>query len=375
MNNVAGNLTTHKINLTNLLVEPQEPTRAIFWHGNPCARLPDGNNTKSGLKNIPLTVHFSSYPNETYHYSNVSLPISSWLEYAGLLASNNSRALQWHHAVIKAPGECLSPLQIWSMLVSQFNLTDYFPWKTDDGVVDAQAACNFFLHNNPLTRTATVEAMDPEKNPSGGLLWPCVEEEDLEFENTRFTKGTIRGKNILFQRDRSFPTVAKRFPTLDGKISLSIIPQSYDIDTTKKDDSSDHFPFVLTAGVLVDYIEAYGFFLSDRAKFTKTGILHVHPQVGTALKVKNGDMVNVENERGRITAPVWLNPDLNPKVVWFPDGIDPYQPRINNESLFNLFELTDPNDYTMVAIFKINWDRAKAEEQISNVLKKHQNNY
>jgi anaerobic selenocysteine-containing dehydrogenase len=379
---------TTTVLLEEVLLSTRKNVDALFWCGNPCARLADGKRTKAALRNIPLIVHLSAYPNESYHYSHVSLPVSSWLEYGGLIANNNSRAIQWHHKVIDPPGECKSPLDFWSDLSRSLDLEQYFPWKAKGGIVDGHEAVNFFLKQNPFTRGASVERLDPERNPPGGLLWPCIKDTDLEFEESRFVKGNIRGPNILFRRGQYYPHTTKRFPTPTGKISFSFLSRNEDAEIKNTGDPRPQqgsarsnipgqdmrFPLILTAGVLVDFVEEFGYFASDRDEWTKSEILQVHPQLARILGIKSGEMITLENERGSFTAPAWLSDDVDPRVVWCPEGVDPYQPHLSCESPYTLFEMprseTRRKPFTMVTIYKQGGDKAKSLEQIVNFVKK-----
>ena len=387
-----GEPSLSPLTLEEVLLNATKKVTALLWYGNPCARLAEGKRTKAALRDIPLIVHLSSYPNETYHYSHVSFPMSSWLEYSGLVAHNNGRALQWHHRVVDPPGQCKSPIDFWCDLAKCLNLERYFPWEGKNGLVDASKATDFFLQQNPLTMFASVEKLDPDKNPPGGLLWPCVQEADLEFENNRFIKGNIRGRNILFQRGHDYPLTGRRFPTPDGRISFACFDQTEGEDRTNEqrqsfqesvvdsrlpEEDSD-FPLLLITGVPVDFIEEFGYFVNDRDKYTKRMILELHPQLGTILEIISGETIIVENERGNFSVPVWLNENVDPRVLWCPDGVDPYQPYFACESPYSLFEAPDrgrgARPFTKVTIYKPGGNKRKTREQLLNFLKRFASN-
>ena len=352
-----------KFFLENILIDSPDKIGALIWYGNPCAGMADGRKTKAGLKEIPFIVHLSSYPNETYNYSHVSFPMSSWLEYSGLIANNNGRAIQWHNKAVDPPGECKSPSAFWSDLAYACNLGKHFPWNGKTGVIDERKAMDFFLNENPLTNTASVDKLDPEKNPPGGLLWPCTEKADLDFEENRFLigrKGNVRGKNILFERHKNYPLNNKRFPTLSGKISFSDnemgshhqkpFPDSYLSEYDIK------FPLMLTTGVLVDFVENFGYFVSDRDTWTANMMVRINPRTAKVLGIENREMIIIENNRGAITAPAWIDEDLDPRVISCPAGLDPYQPHLGCESPLSLFEKPDiysgKKSFAMVTMYK-----------------------
>ncbi len=369
--------------LENILLDSRDMVGAMIWYGNPSTRMGEGKKTKAALKNIPLIVHLSSYPNETYNYSHVSFPTSSWLEYSGLVANSNGRAIQWHNKVVDPPGECKSPLAFWSGLAHACNMGEHFPWNEKTGLIDEPKAMAFFLDENPLTRAASVEKLDPEKNPPGGLLWPCTEEADLDFEESRYLigrRGNVRGKNILFERQQKYPTSDKRFPTLSGKINFSDkFKNGKDLKNRKNFEDSyltEHdvrFPLILITKVTVDYVEDLGYFATDRDAWTTNMMVQVHPQIAKILEIKSSEIIVVENDRGKISAPAWLNEDLDPRVICCPEGVDPYQPYLGHESPLSLFEEPVVNSvkksFAMVTIHKAGRDRVESQEHLVRFLR------
>ena len=366
--------------LENILFDSPDKVGAIVWYGNPCAGMAEGQKTKAALKEIPLIVHLSSYPNETYNYSHVSFPMSSWLEYSGLIANNNGRAIQWHNKAVDPPGECKSPLAFWSDLASACNLGKHFPWNGKTGVIDERKAMDFFLNENPLTNAASVDKLDPEKNPPGGLLWPCTEEVDLEFEESRFLigrQGNIRGKNILFERHKNYPLSNRRFPTMSGKISFSNnemgshhqkpFPDSYLSEYDIK------FPLMLTTAVLVDFVENFGYFVSDRDTRTANMMVRINPRTAKVLGIENREVIIIENDRGAITAPAWIDEDLDPRVISCPAGVDPYQPHLGCESPLSLFEKPDiysgKKSFAMVTMYKEGQSRLEKLQDLLRFLR------
>jgi len=372
--------------LENILIDDPDSIGALIWHGNPSPKMALGKRAKAGLKEIPLIVHLSSYPNETYHYSHISFPMSSWLEYSGLVSRNNGRAIQWHNRIVDPPGECKSPLHFWSDLAHACNMGEHFFWAAKTGNMDERLAADHFLKENPLTRSASSDKLDPEKNPPGGLLWPCTEEGDVEFEESRFLigrQGNVRGKNILFERHTHFPLTEKRFPTRSGKISLleisgqerpseknpehqNLIPDSY------LSDRDIRFPLILITGVLVDYVEEFGYFVSDRDTWTADMTAQINPRTAKVLGIENRDTMVVENDQGVISAPAWLHEGLDPRVIWLPEGVDPFQPHLGSDSPLSLFEApeicSEKRSFSMVTAYKEGRNKVESRQRLLNFL-------
>jgi len=355
------------INLEDIGSPGHENVGALICRGNPWARLADGKKTKAALGAIPLIVHLSSYPNETFNQAHVSLPVSSWLECSSLVSTNNGRAIQWQHKVVEPPGSCRSPLQFWADLARASGIGDSFPWKESDGAVDPAKVADFFLMKNPLTEAIRVQHLDPENHPPGGILWPCVDDAELTFEDSRLIKGNVRGRNILFQRNHNFPSSDKRFPTPTGKITFS---DSF--NTAKAGScyaSKNLYPLMLVTGVLVDMTEEFEYFLADRRSGSNALIVKIHPRLGRLIGVSNGESLTVESDRGAFNAPAWLSDDIDPRTVWCPEGLDPYQPFFSCDSPRALFDLplskSSSRPFALVTVYKTYADREATKELIT----------
>lgn len=323
--------------LSKLLSDPETQVGALFCHGNIYPRLGGGGAVQDALDKIPLIVQLGSYPDETHHRAHVSLPMSYWLEYEGLLPTSNGRALQWHHKVVEAPGQCRSPLEFWTDLAHLCGLGEHFPWRGSDGSTDHRRAADYFLGNCPLTAKASIDLLDPETNPSGGLLWPCTNDEDLAFEDNYFIKGNVRGPNILFQRQKNFPLSERRFPTPSGRITfegLDVRPPNGAVLPP-----AEHYPLTLIVGTLVDCIAEFGFFVGNRKPGEGSPFIKIHPQVARLLGISGGTPVVVENELGSVVGPAWLSDEVAPGTVWCPEAVDPRQPHFSAQSPRSLFSL------------------------------------
>lgn len=79
---------------------------------------------------------------------------------------------------------------------------------------------------------------------------------------------------------------------------------------------------MLITGVEVDYVEAFGDYVSDRKVNRRPLVVRLHPQLAKVLGVKNGDLVIVENKLGSFSAPAWLQNDMDPHVIWIPEIVD-----------------------------------------------------
>jgi anaerobic selenocysteine-containing dehydrogenase len=355
--------------LEQALLDSGRPVGAIICHGNPRADLAGGSAARAAFDDVPLVVHLSCYANETFDHAHVSLPMSYWLEYSDLIAHGNARAVQWHNRVAAPPGACRSPLDFWTGLADACGLGAHFPWRNGDARADPRAAMDHFLAGNPLTRALSVDKLDPERNPPGGVLWPCVEEAEIAFEESRFIKGEVRGRNILFARGENYPLADRRFPTPSGRIELCD-PEKPAAPAADDTEDGCH-PLILITGCLVDRVEEFGFFVSDRGADATTSTVQLHPRLGGLLALANGDTVVVENGLGSFAGPVWLSESIDPRVIWCPDGIDSHHPGFTGDGPRSLFAAPDRSGgrrpCAMVTAYREGSDRAQAGRRLEEL--------
>ena len=360
------------IDLENSLLDPATNVGAIITYGNTFAKMRGGKKVKEALDRVPFVVNLTSFPDETYKNSHVALPMSDWLEYDGLIAHNNTRTIQWHNQVVQPAGECRSALDFWTDLSVLLGFEKELQWKNENDPPDPRKAADYFLLKNPLTRSMSVADLDPEANPPGGVLWPCTDEKDLGFENSRFVKGDIRGRNFLFQRNKNYPLTIKRFPSPSGKISLRVPPELRSrVKTYRK---KEKFPLMLIPGVEVDYVENLGNFISDRKTRARSMAVRIHPHLGKILAVKNGETIVVENDFGSFSAPVWLNHDVDVRTIWCPEIMNEECGENSCSSPLSLFELGEPGaehpTYTWVTVYKQGMQKEEQRIKMETFLSK-----
>lgn len=330
------------LTIEGVLTDYSDSVGAFVLEGDPCARLRGGEDMRHALRQVPFIAVLGTYESATMSHADVVFPMSSWLESEGLLANGNGRSLQWHHRVVAPPGECRSHLEFWSDLSAAFGFANRLPWHDAAPGESNRVAVEWALRRNPWTRAVSVNDLDPEKNPPGGVLWPCVDPTDIVFERSRFARGDVRGiPNVLFQRNRDFPLETKRFPTKDGRLTLP--------------PSADHTPEVpptkvllLIPGIAVDHVEAYSGMAVPRAGATMP-VLSIHPRTAADFGLTEADIAIVYNDRGELKGVVRLTDTVAPGTAactalpWITD---------KNLSLWSL-RASDETGFTTVGIRRV----------------------
>lgn len=294
--------------LEEILLERPESLGALVLDGDPCARLAGGQAARTALAQIPFVAVLGTYENATTYHADVVFPMASWLECEGLIANGNGRALQWHHRVTPPPGTCRSHLEFWTDLATAFGFAQRLPWHDATRAQWNRAAAEWALRRNPWTGAVTVDDLDPERSPPGGVLWPCIERSQIAFENSRFARGDVRGTpNVLFQRNRDFPLGTKRFPNAGERLTFPRASQ--DAPQAPPDDA-----LLLVPGVAVDHVEAYSGIAVPRAG-TTLPTLAIHPRTAARLGLADTDTAVVSNARGELNGIVKLTDTVAPGTI------------------------------------------------------------
>ena len=337
--------------------------RAVICYGNPLGTEPELERLLS--ESDPLVVHLSIYPNTTHQRARVVLPASTWPEYDSVYLRSNSRAVQAHRKVVDPRGECRSPLEFWTALACAWK-DDLRPqWLSPGGGVNHMAAADSFLKENPLTKCVTFAHLDPETQHPGGVLWPCTEPADLEFETNRSIKGTVRGRNILFLHGRNYPGCDTRFPTPSGRIEFQMA-------AVRGTDGDARYPLSLVVGVNVDFVEEFGHAVNDEPRPTPRPFFRIHRLLAAAAGIRTGDTVTVKNDLGSVSAPVQVVSDLDPRVVWCPAGAEPCQPLYPYTNPANLLRAED--SFAPVILFRAPADEARVRQNIVRMVVERQRN-
>jgi len=329
------------------------PIRGIIWDTNPLALSPRGNQVRESLRKMDLIVHLGRYPNLTYQHAHVVFPIPSFLETEGVVFASSGRSIQWANRVVEPREECRPAEDFWGGLLKRFGFAPSHPFIDSQGKVNIRELTEFFLTANPLTAGITPELLDPKTNPPGGIQWPAASKAETDFPSHR---AAVRGCEGLFRPGSRFPGSEKRFPTPSGKVNISPkeIAEEKGFERFARHSDLPGIPsrernsltgnrFILITGELVDYIPSAGFWALPQ-KPGKSLFVQIHPKKAKALGIQNGEMVVIENERGKIKAPVWVTDQVDEETIFCPLGADPYDPSYPYESACSLMDFVLENE-------------------------------
>ncbi|MBI5968211.1 MAG: molybdopterin-dependent oxidoreductase [Deltaproteobacteria bacterium] len=328
--------------------------RGIIWDTNALEYAPQGARIQESLKKVDLIVHLGQYPNLTYHHSHVVFPITSFLETEGLVFASVGREIQWANRAVEPRGECRPADDFWGGLLQRFGFTSSFSFIDGQGRVNIRDITRYFLALNPLTSGITPELLDPETNPPGGIQWPVADGGEVDFPSQR---AAVRGEVRLFRPGSFFPGSRKRFPTPSGKVKIS--PREITAEKgfqafaryqdlpgigSRTEGLVKGDRFILITGELVDYLPASGF-LALPQKPEKCLFIQIHPRRAKELNIHQGEMIVVENERGKIKGPAWITERVDEETLFCPMGVKAFDPLNRFESPSGLMDFVPEDDH------------------------------
>jgi anaerobic selenocysteine-containing dehydrogenase len=238
-------------------------------------------------------------------------------------------------------------------------------WGQEQAKRDSQTY-DPFLRHNPLTSAISFDSLDPNTESPGGILWPCTDQSQVQFESSRFVKGTTRGLNILFQRNRNYLDSGRRFPTRSGKISFPVFASGN--DAGGETGTAPNLPLMLTTGVRVDYVEEYAGSQPDNRSGSEP-FVKINPKLAKSLGIKKGDALVVAGATGQLSARAYISDEVAPEVLWLPQGPGSGIKDSGPMSLFDVpVEGNTPGCFARVTVFKTGSDREATAKKIVELL-------
>ncbi len=273
-------------------------------YGDPLSQLA-GHKSREVLRHVKCVIHVGPYDNETRRIALVSLPACHWLEYNSLTHLSNGRALQWSEAAVAPYGESREPSEIFAGLTAMLASKD----GAEAAILpDGKRLAEARLSGCDLTAGISIEDMIGSEDP-GGILWPCSSEAsgmEKSYENTRYIRGNVRGKNnILFTPYSRWTGTDKKYPTGDGRIHLEHAAWPVlDISPAGQDE---------LALIIADPVDRTAD--NPQAMLWPNGVdlgkaARLHPMTAAQLGVRNRSRVRLDSSFGSVQATAVICPDI-----------------------------------------------------------------
>jgi anaerobic selenocysteine-containing dehydrogenase len=259
----------------------------LLFGTNMLSSFADAERLASGLARTDLIVSHDLFMQETARrFADVVLPGTAWLEQLGCKMTNTHLYLM--EQALEPPGEARSLTWVLRALADRLGLVDFFPWETEEEMIDAILA-------HPSTGYATVA--------------------DLRAE------GGIRAMNIshVAYPDHRYHTPSGRvefYSERARELGLPPLPVYEDLP-------SSSYPLTLRQGRTLTHF--HGFYDHGRAlpllaKLDPVPRLWISPRDAASRGLRDGTPIRVYNERGEFQAHAQVTERIPFGTVWMRDG-------------------------------------------------------
>jgi len=259
----------------------------LLFGTNFISSFADSNALAAGLARVGLVVSHDLFMNDTARrFADIVLPGTAWLEELGCKMTNTHLYLM--EQALAAPGATRSLTWIVRALADRLGLTDFFPWPTEEAMIDA-------LLDHPATGHATVAALRAQGG-IGELRVSHVAHPDLRFP-------TPSGK-VEFYAQRA---VELGMPPLPVYKALP--------DTAQ--------PLALAQGRTLTHFHSFydhGRALPTLAKLDPEPCVWISPTDAAARQIEDGTEIRLLNERGVLQARAHVTERVPAGTVWMRDG-------------------------------------------------------
>jgi anaerobic selenocysteine-containing dehydrogenase len=247
----------------------------------------DAERLAAGLARADLIVSHDLFMNETARrFADVVLPGTAWLEQLGCKMTNTHLYLM--EQALEPAGETRSLTWVLRALADRLDLADFFPWKSEEEVIDAILA-------HPATGYATVADLRAE----GGIR--AMHISHVAYPDHRYH--TPSGK-VEFYSERA------------RELGLPPLPVHEDLP-------SSAYPLTLRQGRTLTHFHGFydhGRALPSPAKLDPVPRLWMSPVDAASRGLQDGAPIRIYNERGEFQAYAQVTERMPSGTVWMRDG-------------------------------------------------------
>jgi anaerobic selenocysteine-containing dehydrogenase len=259
----------------------------LLWGTNMVSSFADSSQVVAGLLGCDLVAVHDLFMSDTAREcADVVLPATSWLEEVGMKATNTHLYLM--PQALEPPGEARSASWVLRQLARRLDLGDFFPWASDEGMIDA-------VLDHPATGHATVARI----RAAGG----------------------IHPQNVSHV---AYPTLA--FDTPSGKVEfVSERAKRHGLPALPVYEPlpSSPCPLAFRQGRTLTHFHGFydhGRALPSLARADAEPVLWISPADAAARGVTDGAAIRIHNERGALEARARVTEKVPGGTVWMRDG-------------------------------------------------------
>ena len=247
----------------------------------------DAERLEAGFGRTDLIVCHDLFMNGTIRrFADVVLPGTAWLEQLGCKMTNTHLYLM--EQALEAPGETRPLTWILRALADRLGVTEFFPWETEEGMIDALLA-------HPSTGYATVADLRAE----GGIR--AMHISHVAYPDHRYDTPSMQ---VEFFSDRARALGLPPLPVYEP------LPPS-------------PYPLTLRQGRTLTHFHSFydhGRALPSLAKLDPAPRLWISPLDAATRGLQDGGPIRIYNERGEFQAYAQVTERIPSGTVWMRDG-------------------------------------------------------
>ncbi len=247
----------------------------------------DAERLAAGFARTELIVSYDLFMHETARrFADVVLPGTAWLEQLGCKMTNTHLYLM--EQALEPPGETRSLTWILRALSARLGLPEFFPWETEEAMIDAILA-------HPSTGYATVAGLRAE----GGIR--AMHISHVAYPDYRYHTPSTK---VEFYSERA------------RQLGLPPLPVHEDLP-------SSPYPLTLRQGRTLTHFHGFydhGRALPSLAKLDPAPRLWISPLDAATRGLQNGAPIRIYNERGEFQAYAHVTERIPSGTVWMRDG-------------------------------------------------------
>ena len=281
---------------TILTGKPYPIKAMIVSGGNPVASWPDAKKLREAFRKLDLLVVTELFMTETAKLADIVLPVCSTAETLGL-AYNYALTMgipyvMLSRKLIEPLGECKPAWWIYAELGRKMGFEEYFPWQTDEEVVD--------------------HILEPS-----GLSVDKLEE---------IPEGVFHAEKKYGMEKRKIHTPTEKVELYSESLrEFGEAPLPEHVEPTqspvRNPALSRKYPLILVTGIRTTEYTNYQFRnIPQLRKLGQEPFAWIHPTTGSKYGVGDGAMAGIETRNGKVMARIKFMEDMMPGVVGVQHG-------------------------------------------------------
>ena len=277
---------------------PDKLKAFIVVGGNPLVTMPDSNALREAFKKLDLLVVYEQFMTETAELADYVLPASNQLEFWGL-AYNYNVCHGVPYIMLRSPVvgpyyECRSVREFYTDLAEKCGFGDKFPWKSDEEVIAYE-------------------------------LEPCAINFDALLKKP---EGAIYHEKEYVTREGSFATPTGKIEIYSeafAKVGFDPLPTYREPDKSPQGkrwaDLGEKYPLILSTGARdICYNSSTLHNIKSLQILSPFPKAEIGPETADKYRIKHGDDVIVETDRGQVTMKASVDERVVEGVVLVPHG-------------------------------------------------------